>query len=86
MKLYLVYKNIPPDKTHKIELLLKRCIELDDDFIDLKEADILSEYAVELRYPDDFSVPSEEEAREAYLLAMKVKNFVEQKVFNGDSQ
>lgn len=76
LKGYLVSKNISPEKTHKIESLLALCIRLDSSFEEISEAKTLTEYAVELRYPDDFFIPSLEEAKEAYQLAQKVRNFV----------
>ena len=43
--------------------------------------DELSAYvAVEIRYPDDFYMPSEDEAREAYKTASEIKNFILQKI------
>jgi HEPN domain-containing protein len=76
LKAYLVSKNISPEKTHKIESLLSLCISLDSSFEEIFEVKILTEYAVELRYPDDFYIPSLEEAKEAYQLAQKVRKFV----------
>jgi hypothetical protein len=46
----------------------------------IDEADILTEYAVEFRYPDDFYIPDIEEAKEAYSLALKVKDFILERV------
>lgn len=80
LKAYLVFKDIEPEKTHKIEKLLLTCITFDAAFSALKNADILTEYAVEFRYPEDFYLPSVEEAREAYSLALKVKDFVLERI------
>ncbi|MBM2813287.1 MAG: hypothetical protein HW421_49 [Ignavibacteria bacterium] len=76
MKAYLVSKEIAPDKTHKLEILLTQCMGFEPSFEEIQNVKYLTEYAVELRYPDDFYVPSVEEAREAYEMAEKVKNFV----------
>jgi len=76
LKAYLISKDISPQKTHKIEVLLENCKHFDNSFIDLDGIEILSEYAVELRYPDDFFSPSLEEAEESINLALKVKSFV----------
>ncbi|MBI5327832.1 MAG: HEPN domain-containing protein [Deltaproteobacteria bacterium] len=76
LKAYLVFKDIEPEKTHKIERLVLTCITFDATFSALKAGDILTEYAVEFRYPDDFYIPDIEEAKEAYNLALKVKDFV----------
>lgn len=39
-------------------------------------ADKLTLYAVDIRYPDDFYTPTYEEAKEAIEIAEAVKNFV----------
>ncbi|HPI19025.1 MAG TPA: HEPN domain-containing protein [Candidatus Kapabacteria bacterium] len=57
-------------------MLLENCKNFDKSFIDLDGIEILSEYAVELRYPDDFFTPSLDEAEESINLAFKVKSFV----------
>jgi len=40
----------------------------------------LSSYAVEVRYPDEFYVPSLEEARRSFEIAVEVKDFVFRKL------
>jgi HEPN domain-containing protein len=76
LKAYLVSKDITPEKTHKIEELLEYCSKFDPSFEKVNDAAILTEYAVELRYPDNFYIPSLEEAQEAYNLAQNVKFLV----------
>lgn len=76
LKAFLVYHNTIPEKTHKIERLLEACCQIDSTFIELRDAILLSEYAVELRYIDDFFIPSIDEAHNAFRLAVKVKEFV----------
>lgn len=80
LKAYLVYNGVDPEKTHKIERLIETCLKIDSSFIDLKDTVLLTEYAVEFRYPDDFYIPDEDEARNAFRLAIAVKNFVMKKV------
>jgi len=42
-------------------------------------------YAVEIRYPDEFYIPSITEAKEAFQIAQKVKDFVLKKLgISGD--
>ena len=41
---------------------------------------MLTDYAVEIRYPDDWYEPSMEETKEAYAIALKVKEFVLKKL------
>ena len=75
LKAYLVFKKIDFDKTHNLEFLLELCIEKDEDFSQI-DVEGLSFFAVEARYPDDFYIPTEEEARECLEKARKVKDFV----------
>ena len=47
----------------------------------LKEkADILTDYAVSVRYPDEQFEPTLEEAKEAFMIAEKVREFVLNKI------
>jgi len=39
-------------------------------------AEILESYAVEMLYPDDWYEPTEKEAREAYAIAMKIREYI----------
>jgi len=84
LKSYLVFQNINFDKTHNLEYLLETCIEKDSDFSQVDVGD-LSFYAVEARYPDDFYIPTEKEARESLEKARKVKDFVFKKMTITDS-
>ena len=77
LKSYLVYHQVYFPKTHKIIELLGLCAKIDSSFNDeLKEADNLTDYAVEIRYPDLWLETGEKEAREAFEIAQKVKAFV----------
>ena len=76
LKAYLISKDISPQKTHKIEILIENCKNFDNSFNELDGIEKMSEYAVELRYPDDFYNPSIEEAQESIIVAQKVKDFV----------
>ena len=46
----------------------------------ITEMEKLTPYAVEIRYPDDFYMQSEDEALEAYKIASEIKNFILQKI------
>ena len=82
LKAYLVYNNKEIRKTHDIAELIKMCSEIDQEFNKLNREDIvaLTDYAVEIRYIDDFYFPSIEEAKFAIELAEEVKNFVLKKL------
>lgn len=76
LKLFLVSKGIEPLKTHNILILKNECEKIDPSFTLLADIEYLTDYAVELRYPGNFYIPSLKEAREAYKDAENIKTFV----------
>ena len=78
LKSFLVFNGKEISKTHNIAFLLQQCIDIDSSFEELKNAGIalLTIYSVESRYPDDFYMPTIEEAQKAIDLAEKTKAFV----------
>lgn len=77
LKAFLTKEQIEFPKTHSIMTLINLCSEADSSFKEkLSNADILTDYAVEIRYPDEWYEPGIEEARKAYGLAKEVKEFV----------
>jgi len=79
LKAYLIFKNIDFGRTHHLELLLELCSEQATEFKELYLGE-LSDYAVEIRYPETFYIPSVEEAKECFEIASKVKEFVLKKL------
>ena len=75
LKGYLVFMNISFPKTHSIEYLYERCKEVNKDFSTINIGE-LSIYAVETRYPQEYSEPSIEEAKSAYKIARDVYSFI----------
>ena len=82
LKSFLIFNGVEISKTHNLALLLQQCIEIDSEFEKLRniKADELTLYAVVTRYPDDFYMPSKEEAESAIDIAEKVKQFVSEKI------
>jgi len=81
LKAYLIHLEIPFKKTHEIGELITKCELKDSEIGSLKEeADTLTDYAVTVRYPDDYYVPPLSEAQEAYELAKKIKDYVLNKI------
>jgi len=76
LKAYIVSRNIVPLKTHKLSQILYTCISIDSSFEELTDTVFLTEYAVDIRYADDFLIPTVEDALEAFEMANKVKQFV----------
>jgi HEPN domain-containing protein len=81
LKAFLVFHQVYFTKTHNIGSLIELCATIDASFNDeLEDADTLTDYAVEIRYPDSsWPEPNIEEARESYAIARKVKKFVQKK-------
>ncbi|MBL7108280.1 MAG: HEPN domain-containing protein [Candidatus Cloacimonetes bacterium] len=81
MKAYLISKNKSFPKIHNLIRLMELCRGIDSVFSKLKnELIILNDYAVEIRYPDDWYEPTVEEANEALELAKKIKDFISTKI------
>jgi HEPN domain-containing protein len=78
LKAFLVYNGKEISKTHNLALLLQQCINIDTSFSKLKDIEIaiLTVYAVDSRYPDDFYMPTQSESQKAIDIAENVKNFV----------
>lgn len=77
LKAYLILLDIAYQKTHNLVYLLdliKEKEDISDDYYDLIEK--LEDYAVEIRYPDDWFEPTLEDAQEAYEIANKLKDFI----------
>ena len=77
LKAYLIYQDISFPKIHNLLRLMELCREIDQDFSKLKNnLIILNDYAVEIRYPDDWFEPTVDDAKEAFELAKEVKEFI----------
>ena len=82
LKAFLLFSGKELKRTHIIEELIKEAEEIDKEFHKLIDmgAPVLTDYAVEVRYPGEFSFPTLEEAKSAIEIAEKVKNFVLKKL------
>lgn len=84
LKAFLVKHQIEFPKTHSIIALLNLCANVDKSFKDeLLFADVLTDYAVEIRYPDDWYEPTLNETKDAHEIAEKVKKFILNKLEGG---
>lgn len=79
LKAYLIFNGVDFGKTHDLEYLLYLASEKDYTFKDLNIGN-LTEYAVKIRYPDEFYIPTVDEAKEAYYIAIYVKEFIFRKI------
>ncbi len=93
LKVFLIFHDRELKRTHNIAELIDLCAQIDNQFVALYDMGIpeLTTYAVDIRYGDDFYVPTVEEAKEAIAMAEETKAFVLKKlgergfVFSGDS-
>lgn len=86
LKAYLVSLGIPFTKTHEIGELITKCESRDKELSVLKEeADKLTDYAVLVRYPDDWFEPSRTEAKEAFEIAKRIREFVQNRLNLADT-
>lgn len=81
IKGYLVAVDISFPKTHNLADLMLLCASVDEVFSSyISMAEILTPYAVDIRYPDDFCMPSEQEAREAYAIALEIQDVIHKRM------
>ena len=82
LKAFLTSKNVRFERIHDLLTLLELCIQKDKDFekLDKERISELTFYAVDLRYLDEFYIPSIEEAKSALNIATEVKEFILQKL------
>ncbi len=81
IKAYLVFLGINFTKTHEIGELITKCEKEDSDISKFKDiADRLTDYAVNIRYPEEPMEPSLEDAREALEVTKRIKDFILDKV------
>jgi len=81
LKSYLVFHQVDFPKTHSMSTLVNLCASIDTSFNDiLNEADFLTDYAVEIPYPDDWYEPTLEETKKAFSIVLTIKDFVLNKI------
>lgn len=83
LKAYLIKQGKEPIKVHDLEVLLRRCIKIDESFQALKKQSVtLTDYYAPTRYPDinEFVDFTKEKAYEAYQFAKDIIEFVEIKL------
>ena len=77
LKALLVWHGLDAPKTHDISLLLQRLASHEAGLVDrVRDADLLTRYAVDIRYPGEQPEPNREEADRALELASMVRDAV----------
>jgi HEPN domain-containing protein len=80
LKAYLIYLDVMFPRTHSAAQLIELGLVKDHHLKQLEKAELLTIYAVETRYPEDFYMPNEEEARDAYDIALQVQKYILTKI------
>lgn len=81
LKAYLVYLDMPFQKTHSLTYLLDLIDERDNISEDVYlKIEILESYAVEIRYPDGWYEPTETETQEALNIAVDMTKYIADKI------
>lgn len=75
LKALLIANDIEFPKTHNIDFLLKQSMNINPSFEKFM-GNSLSEYAVDMRYPDIRYIPTEDEMNEAIDLMYAIIEFV----------
>ena len=79
LKAYLTYNGRDIERTHNIIFLLSECADFDPIFADVDPMDI-NAYAVQGRYPDSNLVPTVDEAKSYYQLALQIRDMVVERI------
>ncbi len=85
LKSFLIFKSEPFPKTHNLELLIEKCSRLNPEFPDI-DAGRLTSYNISMRYPDEFRIPTIEEAKESYNTAKTVRNVILERMSISDNE
>lgn len=80
LKGYLVLQQQEPPRSHDLSQLVKLCEKIDSSFVEIKnEADLLSPFAVDTRYPVFYPSVEKQMAFEAVSAAEEIINFIKYK-------
>ena len=81
IKSLLIFYDLEPDKTHSIGRLILKLPESEKTFHEkIDEYDSLTDYAVELRYPDISEIPTKTEAKYAFKLATECLTIILERI------
>lgn len=83
LKAFLVVHDVDFPRTHDLDYLLSECQKINKTKFDGINLKSLTEFGVSVRYPDDFFIPTEEEAEEYLQVAKKIKDLVEGLIKSG---
>lgn len=77
LKAFLIFHGKRFPFTHNLADLVAICMQVELAFAAIqRKAETLTPFAVEIRYPDDFYMPTREETEEAFAIAKEIYAFV----------
>jgi HEPN domain-containing protein len=77
LKALLIFYKVEPEKTHNLVALIKELSKYIGIPEEINETAILSDYAVQTRYPGDYTPIEEEEYNNAIIAAEKCIKWIE---------
>ena len=81
LKAYIIYLDLPLNKTHNLIKLVDQISELDKEITHLQKAvEVLTDYIVTARYPDDSELITDEESKLAFNESEKINNYIKTKI------
>ena len=80
LKGFLVFYNVDPEKTHNLVSLIKELSKYVNIPEEINETVILNDYAVQTRYPGDYTPIDEEEYKNTIIIAEKCVQWIEEKI------
>ena len=81
LKAYIIYLDLPLNKTHNLIKLVDQISELDKEITHLQQAvEVLTDYILTARYPDDSDLIANEESKLAFKESEKINNYIRSKI------
>ena len=81
LKAYIIYLDLPLNKTHNLIKLVDQISEFDNEIKHLQKAvEVLTDYIVTARYPDDSELITDEESKLAFNESEKINNYIKTKI------
>jgi len=80
LKGLLIYYGIDPEFTHNVELLLKKLKKFTEIPENIEDAALLTDYAVQTRYPGEYDRVTKEEYERSIEIAKDCLDWVESKI------
>ena len=81
LKAYIIYLDLPLNKSHNLIKIVDQISELDKEINHLQKAvEVLIDYIVTARYPDDSELITDEESKLAFNESEKINNYIKTKI------